>query len=155
VKGIVHSEFVPPKTAANSDFYSGVLRRLRENVRRKIPEFWRNHNWFLLHDNTPAHISLKTTEFETNNSMIIFPHLSYSPDLTTCDFALFPKLKMKLKGRRSETVSDIQRESQVVLDSIKENYFHGAFEAWEKRWNRYVRSQGDYFEGDGSQNLVS
>jgi hypothetical protein len=41
----------------------------------------------------------------------------------------FPKLKMKLKGRRFETVSDIQRESQAVHDSIKENYFHGASEA--------------------------
>jgi hypothetical protein len=36
---------------------------------------------------------------------------------------------MKLKGRRFETVSDIQRESQAVLDSIKENDFHCAFEA--------------------------
>jgi hypothetical protein len=26
----------------------------------------------------------------------------------------------------------IQSESQTVLNSIKENYFHGAFEAWEK-----------------------
>jgi hypothetical protein len=32
---------------------------------------------------------------------------------------------MKLKGRRFETVSGIQRESQAVLDSIKENDFHG------------------------------
>jgi hypothetical protein len=28
-------------------------------------------------------------------------------------------------------VSDIQRESQAVLDRIKENYLHGAFEAWK------------------------
>jgi hypothetical protein len=35
---------------------------------------------------------------------------------------------MILKGR-SETVSDIQRESQVVLYSIKEHYFCSAFEA--------------------------
>jgi hypothetical protein len=28
-------------------------------------------------------------------------------------------------------VSDIQRESQAVLDSIKEHYFHGAFEVWK------------------------
>jgi hypothetical protein len=32
---------------------------------------------------------------------------------------------MKLKGQRLETMSDIQRESQAVLDSIKENHFHG------------------------------
>jgi hypothetical protein len=38
---------------------------------------------------------------------------------------------MKLKGGCFETVSDIQRELQVVLKSIKEKYFHGAFEAWK------------------------
>jgi hypothetical protein len=35
---------------------------------------------------------------------------------------------MKVKGRRFETVSDIQSELHVVLDSIKGNDFHGAFE---------------------------
>jgi hypothetical protein len=64
--------------------------------------------------------------------MVIIPHLPYSPDLAPCDFALFPKLKMKLEGRRFETVSDIQRESQAVLDNIKENYVHGVLEAWKK-----------------------
>jgi hypothetical protein len=39
---------------------------------------------------------------------------------------------MKLKRRRFETVADIQMESQAVFDSIKENDFHGAFEAWKK-----------------------
>jgi hypothetical protein len=52
-------------------------------------------------------------------------------------------------------VSDIQRESQAVLDSIKENDFHGAFEAWKKWWDHCVHSQEDYFEGGGSQNWVS
>jgi hypothetical protein len=59
---------------------------------------------------------------------------------------------MKLKGRRFETVSDIQRESQVILDSIQDNDFYGAFEAWKRRWDRCICSQEDYSEGDGSQN---
>jgi hypothetical protein len=42
---------------------------------------------------------------------------------------LFPKLKMKLKGRHFEAVSDIQRESEAGLDSIEENDFHGGFKA--------------------------
>jgi hypothetical protein len=61
-------------------------------------------------------------------------------------------LKIKLKGHGFETVSDIIMESRADLDSIKENDFHGAFEAWKKRWDRCIRSQGDYFEGDGTQN---
>jgi hypothetical protein len=31
----IHREFVPPNTMVNSDFYCDVLRRLRENMRRK------------------------------------------------------------------------------------------------------------------------
>jgi hypothetical protein len=49
-------------------------------------------------------------------------------------------------------VSDIQRESQAVLDTIKENYFHGAFEAWKKLWDCCIFSQGEYFKGDGNKN---
>jgi transposase len=124
VKGIVQCAFIPSNTTVNSDSYCDLLRRLTENVQRKRPELWRNNNWILHHDNAPTHKSLKTTEFETNNNLVIVPHPPYSPDLVPCDFALFPKLKMKLKGRRFETVSDIQRESQAVLDSIRENNFH-------------------------------
>jgi histone-lysine N-methyltransferase SETMAR len=98
------------------------------------------------HDNAPAHTTVKTTEFVTNSNMIIVPHPPYSLDLVPCDFALFPKLKMKLKGQ-FETVSDIQRESQAVLNSNMENYFHDAFEAWKKRWDQCIHSQGHYFEG--------
>jgi hypothetical protein len=43
-------------------------------------------------------------------------------------------------------VSDIQRESQAGLDSIKENDFHGAFEACKQQWNRCIRSKGNDFE---------
>jgi histone-lysine N-methyltransferase SETMAR len=93
----------------------------------------------------------KKTEFVTNN-MVIVPHPPYPPDLAPHDFAFFPKLKMKLKGRLFETVPDIKRELQLVLDSTEENDFHGTSEPCEKRRSLCIRSQGDYFEGDGSQN---
>jgi len=34
-----------------------------------------------------------------------YPHPSYSPDLAPCDFFLFPKLKLKLKGHRFDTIT--------------------------------------------------
>jgi hypothetical protein len=71
--GIVHCEFVSPNTMVNSDFYCEVLRHLRENVQRQRPELWHNQNWVLHHDNVPARTSLKTTEFVTNN-MVIIPY---------------------------------------------------------------------------------
>jgi hypothetical protein len=66
----------------------------------------------LHHDNAPAHTSLKTTEFVTNNNNVIVPYPSYSPDLA-------PKLKMKLKGRRFETVSGIQRNRKRYSTALR------------------------------------
>ena len=53
--------------------------------------------------------------------MSVVPHLPYSPDLVPSDFFLFPKLKMKLKGRRFQTLEEIQAELQAVLNTLREN----------------------------------
>jgi hypothetical protein len=59
-----------------------------------------------LHHNVPAHVSLKTTEFVTNNNMVIIPHPPCSLDLAPCHFTLFPKMKIKVKGLCFETVGN-------------------------------------------------
>jgi hypothetical protein len=63
--------------------------------------------------------------------MAVIPHPPYSPDLAPCDFFLFPKMKMKLKGRRFDT-TDIQAESPRVLDTVTEKDFQEAFQKMEK-----------------------
>jgi hypothetical protein len=132
VKGIVYRQFVPLNTTVNSDFYYDVSRLVRENVRQKRLELWCNHNWLPHHDNAPTHTSLKTTDFVTNNNMVIVIHPPYLLDLAPCHFTFFPKLKMKQNGCHFETVSEIQRELQAVLDSMRKNDSHSAFEAWIK-----------------------
>jgi hypothetical protein len=43
----------------------------------------------------------------------------------------------------------IEAESQAVLNSLTEHDFQDAFKKRQKRWDRCVRADGDYFEGDG------
>jgi len=147
-KGIFHKDFVPPGQAVNAAFYVEVLRRLRENVRRKRPDQWQNNTWLLHHDNAPAHAAHLTRWFLTDNNMTVVPHPPYSPYLAPSDFFLFPKLKMKLKGRRFQTAEKIQAESQAVLNTLRENDFQECFKNWQRRWDRCQASEGDYFEGD-------
>jgi transposase len=143
-------ELIHEDVAEQSMSWQRLLESVMEFARRQT--IWTCTALLLHHDNTPTHTSLKTTEFVTNNNLIIVFNPSYSTDLAPCDFALFLKLKMKLKGWHFETVSHIQRDSQAVFDSIKENDFHTAFEAWKKWWDHCLYTQGSYSEGDGNQN---
>jgi transposase len=54
--------------------------------------------------------SSASTQFLEKHKMAVIPHPPYSPDLAPCDFFLFPKMKLKLKGRRFETIEEIQAE---------------------------------------------
>jgi hypothetical protein len=51
---IVMAEWVPSGQIVNQHYYTEVLTKLHECVRRKTPELWRNR-WIVHQDNTPAH----------------------------------------------------------------------------------------------------
>jgi hypothetical protein len=65
--------------------------------------------------------------------MAVIPHPTYSPDLAPCDLFLFPKMKLKLKERRFDTIEEIRAESQRVLDTLTDNDFQEAFQKWRRR----------------------
>jgi hypothetical protein len=60
-------------------------------------------------------------------------------------------MKWKLKGRRFDTIKDIQAETQKVLDTLTEKNFQDASQKWRRRWDRCLRAEGNYFEGDGGR----
>ena len=107
IRGIVSTWICPEGQTVNTEFHWNVLRRLREDIRRKRPELWCVGNWLLHDDNAPSHRALVTQE--------------------------------------------IQRESQNVLGTLREQDFQHAFQQWQRRWDRCVAAQGDYFEGDAAQ----
>jgi len=151
IRGIVHNEFVPEGQTVNAQFYCSVLRRLRNDIRRKRPELWRAGKWLLHDDNAPSHRALATREFLTHNNVTTFSHPPYSPDLAPCDFFLFPKMKLQLRGRRFDGLEDIQQEAQTVLGKLREQDFQHAFQQWQRSWDQCVAAHGNYFEGDAAQ----
>jgi hypothetical protein len=42
-------------------------------------------------------------------------------------------------------------KTQTVLNTLTKKDFQDAFQKWQKRWDRCVRSQADYFEDDGAE----
>ena len=122
-KGIVHYELIAQGQRVNQHCYLEVLTRLGVSVRRKRPGLWPD-KWILHHDSAPAYDALRFREFLAKNSITKMDHPPYSPDLTLCDFWLFPKLKNALKGQRLADLSDIQRNVKTLLQGIPEEIFN-------------------------------
>jgi transposase len=99
-----------------------ILKRFRENVRRKRRALFANNSWILHHDNAPAHTALSVTEFLANKQMTLLEHPPYSPDLSHNDISLFPKIKEILKGRHFDDTDDIRNtNTTAALKVVPQN----------------------------------
>jgi hypothetical protein len=70
--GITKKIILAGKTV-NSEYYSDLLRQLRENVQKLQPELWRQNTWLLHHDNAPSHTSFFTRERLTKSIRLSSP----------------------------------------------------------------------------------
>jgi histone-lysine N-methyltransferase SETMAR len=92
----------------NAKYYKGVMDRLLKRNQRVRPAAFCSRDFFLLHDNAPAHKAASVCQFLTPKNVTAIYHPPYSPDLSPPDYFLFPKLKMKLKGLHFAYVAEIQ-----------------------------------------------
>jgi arsenate reductase-like glutaredoxin family protein len=60
-------------------------------------------------------------------------------------------MKLKLKGRRFDSIKEIQTLSQNVMKTLTRNDFQKFFRSWKSSWNRCINTKGDYFEGVGGE----
>ncbi|UYV85140.1 hypothetical protein LAZ67_X004709 [Cordylochernes scorpioides] len=139
-RGVVHHEFLPHGRTVNKEYYLQVMRNLREAIRQKRPDLWKNKNWLLHHDNAPAHTSLLVRDFLAKNNTLMMLQPPYSPDLAPCDLFLFPNLKRPIKGRRYATLDEIKTASKEELKKILKNDFLKCFEDWKNRWHKCIIS---------------
>jgi hypothetical protein len=147
---IVHFEFLEQGRTVDQHCYLEILARLREAFRRRRLELWPDA-WILHHDSVLAHDALAVREFLAKKSTMKLDYPPYSPDLAPCDFWLFPKLKIALKGHRFSDTADIQGHATIILQSIPEEEFQKRFEQCKHRLTKCTGMQGDYIEGDSNR----
>ena len=78
-------------------------------------------------DNTKPHRTLITNEYLLKNYVGQCQNLSYSPDLSPCDFFLFPKLKKQLHGIRFNEDNEMVTALEQVIDSLTKEDFRRLF----------------------------
>jgi len=90
----------------------------------------------------------RKTEFLFKKGISVYQQPPYSPNLSPCDFFLFPKLKFHLKSHHFGIVDNIQKVVTDQLRALLHEDFQHCYQEWEQHLRRCVASQENYFEGD-------
>ena len=81
---------------------------------------WSNSDWFIYHDNAPAHTASSLQQFLAKNDMTVIP--------APCDFFLFPRMKRQMKGKHFADVSKVKKKMLEVLNNISTEEFQKCFQ---------------------------
>ena len=97
----------PSGHTVTSRFYkNSVLKKVKEFYNKKRP----SKGWsgvHLLHDNASSHKCEVVKSFLASEKVKVLNHPTYSPDLSPCDFFLFPRLKKMLSGNKYTSKSSL------------------------------------------------
>jgi len=144
--GVILMHIVPQQQTVNTQYYCSFLEHnLRPVLRNKRQHFPQNPP-IILQNNARPHAAQAVADlFDRRGSEVLY-HPPYSPDLSPCDFDLFPKMKEPVRGIRFRTVPEIL---QAVDGSIRTiNTTDAAKDIlWLLHyWQRVVHDAGDYTE---------
>ena len=80
-------------------FKNSVLKKVKEFYNKKQPsKGWSGVHF--LHDNASSHKCEVVKSFLASEKVKVLNHPPYSPDLSPCDFFLFPRLMKMLSGNK-------------------------------------------------------
>ena len=122
--GMIYMHWVPTGQTINKEYYVEVLREFKKRLCQKRSALFKSGQCHFHQDNAPFNNSILVTDFLTKMGIKTVPHRPYSPDLTPCDFWLFPELT----GYRYETIKEMKAAVTRAIDTLTQEDFHEAFQ---------------------------
>ncbi len=146
-RGIVYWEYFENQTITKEVFLP-LLARVRHaiRVRRGHQIFNKGYRYLLHMDNALSHNSDLVQGGLRDFHWSVLEHPPYSPDLSPCDFFLFP-LKKRLRGRKFNNTQLLKQEIDLLLGQISTHQWKACFEDWIVRCKKCLVADGRYFEG--------
>ena len=123
-----------------------ILRTgLRQAIQRKRRELV-GGKVILLEDNAGPHRKKEVLAAMEFWGRKVLAHPPYSPDLSPCDFFLFPRVKESLRGVRFEDAEAINRAFRDSLQQQGNSGTQGGLCGLVSRWQKCVELNGVYVE---------
>ncbi len=147
-QGLLYLAFYRNMTVTQRVFLP-LLVLVRHAIRvRRGRRVWSNRDKYMLHmDNASAHRGKFVRDAIRDWQWPQLRHPAYSPDLSPCDFFLFPLLKRRLRGRHFGSLDILETAILNEVGSIPQEMWRRCFQDWVIRCRRCIQMRGNYFEG--------
>lgn len=143
--GVIHVEYLNRGETINGERYVQILENLNTAIQASRPAKAATGVLFH-HDNAPAHRSQVCLQAISNFGFELLRHAPYSPDLSPCDFHLFPVIKSNMKGIKFESLNEVKQAFENEVRAKPETFFRKGFESWRHRAAKCIVKNGDYVE---------
>ena len=80
----MHKEFVPEGNTVNAEFYDGVMDRFQKDIKRVRQAVFCSRDFFLLHDNVPAHKAASVCQVLTQKNVAVQIYLCQTIFCSPC-----------------------------------------------------------------------
>lgn len=144
-KGIILMDFLQKGQTVTGQYYAGLLDQLAQAIKFKRPALQKKSVLFL-QDNAPPHKSAVAMAKLYELGFSLMNHPPYSPDLSPCDFFLFPQLKNFLAGKKFSADNEVIAATEEYFGTLDKEFFEKGIKAAQARWMKCVAIQGDYVE---------
>ena len=98
------------------------------------------------HDNAKIHNSKLVTDYLKDLKIKILKHPPYSPDLSPCDFWLFPLIKQRLREMINNSLDDVIDRFSKEVNKLISSDFNKCFDEWIRRCKEVCQKNGDYIK---------
>ena len=114
---LLHSKWLRESSTESASDFAVSLNIPPWNLMWMIQKAAAMGQWWLIASapHHTSHPSCLVQRFLAKHQIIQVTQLLYGPHLVPCDFCLFPKLKSPLKGKRFQTIDEIQENMMGQL----------------------------------------
>ena len=144
-QGIIFDQAVPHGQTVNGDYYLSVLHKVRRAIRDKRPEL-KEVGSILLQNNASPHRKKMVLETLETWDWEILPHPPYLPDLSPCDFFLFPRIKENIRGRRYSIEDEVNEAYKHGLSVVTKAGVQDGIYGLVHQWQKCIELEGSYTE---------
>jgi histone-lysine N-methyltransferase SETMAR len=100
----------------------------------------------LQQDNARSHTVKKTLQkIEELEDIELLPHPALSPDLAPSDYHLFRSMAQFLRGKKFQSVADVEVAAEECFASKDKEWFYQAFKELAEKWVKTIEHEGLYF----------